>query len=109
MLRCVGAAPLHLLAPRDRERSAPHRCDPHDAGVGRSRPWWAAGTGIFATQVLGALIIGAVLAATKRKGPVGSDAVVDRANGCGKAVWGACTVRVDIISCNALTWLRGTT
>ncbi len=33
-------------------------------------PWWAAGTRIFVVQVLGALMIGAVLAVMKRKGPL---------------------------------------
>lgn len=33
-------------------------------------PWWAAGAGAFALQIAGALAIGAVLSATKKRGPL---------------------------------------
>lgn len=72
IVRSTGAAPLtiyslHVIASGVLLIAAILTMPPSGEFV---IPWWAAGTGIFAIQVLGALIIGAILAVTKRKGPL---------------------------------------
>lgn len=71
VLRCAGAAPLtvytlHIVATG--LLLAPVMEDP--AVLENGIPWWAAGTGAFALQLAGVLVIGAILAALGRRGPL---------------------------------------
>ncbi|MFT3943044.1 MAG: heparan-alpha-glucosaminide N-acetyltransferase domain-containing protein [Ancrocorticia sp.] len=71
-VRCTGAAPLtiyslHVIVTGVLFIAAVAMMPETGEFV---MPWWGAGTKIFALQLSAALMIGAVLAATKRKGPL---------------------------------------
>ncbi|TQM66106.1 uncharacterized protein DUF418 [Klugiella xanthotipulae] len=70
-IRAAGAAPLtiyclHVVATA--LLLGPFTGDP-SAGAD-STPWWAVGLGAFGIQLAGALALGAILAATRRRGPL---------------------------------------
>lgn len=71
VIRAAGAAPLtiytaHVLATAGVWLSTLLSSDGELAAL----PWWVVGVGAFAVQLAGVLVIGAILAATGRRGPL---------------------------------------
>lgn len=70
-LRAAGAAPLTIYAAHVIATGilfAPLMADP--SALENGFPWWVAGTGAFALQLAGAVLIGAILAKLGRRGPL---------------------------------------